>query len=521
MHAEQSGTRPWLIMLYLAGDNSLSEDMVLALQDLQAEGPPAGDKIVAQFDPSGLGLLTQRYDFSDSMKPDGTKKTRLDDYRDTDCAASETNTGSQEALLNFIKWADGRYGSKKEKKDYRHLLVLSGHGSGTTEDFLMSDESPKDSLTIDELTNALQAATKKVLRKKIDVLGMDACYMSMGEVAYQIRESVDFMVGAEGLEPEFGWPYRRILARAKAFLEDNGRHMRPKELAPAIVKEYVDHYSAYDRTAGRSVDLAAIDLGELAKVKKTFGTLVTELSRLDTPDHEKVLLAHWYAQTYKYEQFVDLRDLCDRMESQFGSRTRIGRACRNVMRSLDGCVLRSGCSGCACQYSFGLSIYFPWAVVSPDYQNLDFAEQTGWRQFLLKHIILTRRAPRYDGQARQSIDPVARKKALMGFLKKAQGVLESGTDVQEPIVAQLRRLLRLRSAAGLVENAVKRVADTDIPEEDVPGEINRRVLRARVLRDANSRYSNHTRHTDHTRSLGDREQWVKNLPPVIGEAYWP
>ena len=31
---------PWLVMVYLAGDNNLSEDMVLALQDLKAEGPP-------------------------------------------------------------------------------------------------------------------------------------------------------------------------------------------------------------------------------------------------------------------------------------------------------------------------------------------------------------------------------------------------------------------------------------------------------------------------------------------------
>ena len=44
-------TRPWLVMLFLAGDNSLNEDMVLALQDIQAEGAPAGDRLVALLDP--------------------------------------------------------------------------------------------------------------------------------------------------------------------------------------------------------------------------------------------------------------------------------------------------------------------------------------------------------------------------------------------------------------------------------------------------------------------------------------
>ena len=42
---------------------------------------------------------------------------------------------------------------------------------------------------------------RNTLGKKIDILGMDACFMSMGEVAYEIRESVDVLVGAEGLEP--------------------------------------------------------------------------------------------------------------------------------------------------------------------------------------------------------------------------------------------------------------------------------------------------------------------------------
>ncbi|MCK7472206.1 MAG: clostripain-related cysteine peptidase [Desulfomicrobium escambiense] len=235
-------------MVYLAGDNNLTEDMVLALQDLQAAGAPEGDKIVAQFDPSGLGLFTQRYDFSTP------KGAALDSYRDKTYAGIESNTGTAEALEDFVKWAHGKYGNLR-----RHLLILSGHGSGTTEDFLMSDETSRDSLTIPELKKALEA-TKAILGKKIDVLGMDACYMSMGEVAYEIRESADILIGAEGLEPEFGWPYGRILARARAFLGDatrnpTKRHLNPVELARAIVEEYITHYSDYDRSAGRSADL--------------------------------------------------------------------------------------------------------------------------------------------------------------------------------------------------------------------------------------------------------------------------
>jgi len=60
----KQGKRTWLVMFYMAADNNLTEDMVLAMQDLAAVGPPAGYRIVAQFDPSGLGVGTQRYDFN-------------------------------------------------------------------------------------------------------------------------------------------------------------------------------------------------------------------------------------------------------------------------------------------------------------------------------------------------------------------------------------------------------------------------------------------------------------------------
>ena len=35
-----------------------------------------------------------------------------------------------------------------------------------------------------------------------------------------------------------------------------------------------------------------------------------------------------------------------------------------------------------------------------------------------------------------------------------------------------------------------------------------------------TKHSDRTRHTDHTKGRDERDVWVKNLPPVIGTAYW-
>lgn len=519
---------PWLVMVYLAGDNTLADEMVLAMQDLMAEGPPKDDKIVAQFDPSGVGLSTQRFDFSEK------KSGGLENYRVSNVSA-ETNTGSAANLVDFIKWA---HHYKSYGRTRRHLLILAGHGSGATENFLLSDESAMDSLTIDELKDALSAATfgecpnePPPIRRRIDILGLDACYMNMGEIAYQVRPSVDVMIGAEGPEPSFGWPYRRILANARTHRASHPP-MSPVTLAKTIVTEYVEHYADYDRTAARSVDLGAILLRKkgsaapIEKVASEFTKLVAALDAMPEGDHDKLVLAHWYAQTYKAEQFVDLRDLCIQIETRFRGRIKARSAA--VVTAIEECVIKSGCSGFGYQHSYGLSIYFPWAYLSPDYGNLDFARETGWLGFLKKHLKQTRRELR-RGYTLEAV-------ILPRLLEIAKGEPSSPdlTPLERSIVHRMRKLARLPHGVGpgwwRLERAVARLKEADMPGEDLAEALNGRVVRAGALRDADHRYTGEgsrytgegSRYTgEGSRSPSDREKAVKNLAPAIGRDYWP
>ena len=112
---EPETDRPWLVMLYLAGDNNLQEEMVAALQQVkptmnlstgaQTDERLKRDRIFAQLDPSATGVATYRYDFDERRR--GTK---IDDFRVS--AIPETNTGNVEALVSFIEWANKRAGRK-------------------------------------------------------------------------------------------------------------------------------------------------------------------------------------------------------------------------------------------------------------------------------------------------------------------------------------------------------------------------------------------------------------------------
>jgi hypothetical protein len=316
---------PWLVMLYLAGDTNLTEDMVLALQDLIEVGVPGKDRVVAQLDPIGVGLSTTRYDLTPKAKKppkyggrpkrDGfALQTALQRFEVEDVV--EQSTGSAENLSSFIEWAvgydtDERTKNNESTDSTKYLLILSGHGSGVTEDFFLRDETSMDSLKIPELQQALRAA-KTSFGKKLDILGLDACYMAMGEVQYQLRNDVSIVIGAEGLEPEFGWPYGRILKGARAA----GGCLAPEALAKLIVDTYVKTYSDFDKTAGRSVDLGAVRLAPMKKLAVAVKRLSAALHNLGKSGHERVLLAHWYSQTYKFDQYVDLRDFCRQLKTR-------------------------------------------------------------------------------------------------------------------------------------------------------------------------------------------------------------
>jgi hypothetical protein len=272
---------------------------------------------------------------------------------------------------------------------------------------------------------------------------------------------------------------------------------------------------------------------------------------LSEADHKKLLLAHWYAQTYKYDQYVDLKDLCAQIQTEFPDQSSpIWHNCAQVMTAIDGCVIRSGCSGFACQYSYGFSIYFPWSYVSPDYGNVAFASDTTWPSFLEQHVIATRRVSRYKPD---TFFPVlaptkshaevetARQKLLDELLSAANAPANAELLTIVNRVGRLRNLApvagdRVEAREDRIKAVAHAVAASDIPTVDVPRELTRRFLRRSGVGPAGSRhtenaptsrysersrYAERSRYSEHSRYVEDRETWVKNLPPEVGTAYFP
>jgi hypothetical protein len=439
----------WTVMVYLAGDNNLSTECLFALTEMKKAAPGEHINVLAQFDPRDEHLPTHRYE----INRNGAHSTLFDDIIDkaqfdpkggevrfekesknaialaqsrsrtrkkldnairgaTNLTAlpfedepisDDTDTGSPITLYNFLSFCIQEYPAE------HYIVVLSGHAGGTESDYLLKDESSRGSLTFNELKQVFQQLLKKDLGgHPIDIVGMDNCLMSMGEICYEFRALAQIVIGCESYSPASGWPYRQILERLKQCTKPKSKKTEIQvEAAKAIVEEYVNYYSSY-WVAGLSVTQSALDVRYVVELRERVdqlaATLEQELKRACDNDGRRqssfkddLVLAHWEAQSYNGEWFVDLFDFCDCLQMRSSS-DEVGEQCQKVKEFLaKEFVLRSCYSGAGFQYSYGVSIYFPWSQVSSRYQNLGFVKDSkggGWLSFLETYTDVTRRRPR-------------------------------------------------------------------------------------------------------------------------------
>ena len=419
-------------MVYLSADNNLSEECVWSLKEIFRAPHNAQIGVVVQIDPRAKSI--RRFDVSafhkrntgaagHRVKAAALPEGGLSDGRLLGRAMkTRDNTddmASVKTLIEFIEKCKGLHPAKQ------YLLVLSGHGSGSIGRALLADEfssrgSGVHALTLPGLRNALMATNG------VDIVGFDACGMGMAEVGHQIREHAKFLVASEGFEQNTGWPYFEILSKL-----NETPTMSPKDLAAAIVDTHTTYYSDF-LMAGVSTDIAACNLslsGELAsRVKRLVDRCLDKLPTFrDRPTNEKlprdkrtyledlpltrrgvadaVILAHWRAQSYRFEQHTDLYDFCDLLEKGVND-AEVRDACKAIKdlitgpvpknKSFGSYIVKSGRTGGTFQYSNGLAIYFPWSEFDEEYNKLSFASAASWGPFLERYVRKTRRRPR-DG----------------------------------------------------------------------------------------------------------------------------
>ena len=415
-----STTADWTLLIYIAGDNDLDSFGMKDIKEMKVHGSSEKINVIVQRDTSRLGAGTARYRIT---KAAGLAKDKVMDL-------GETNTGDPAVLADFLAWGMKNYPAK------RTMAVLWNHGNGWDDTdiyaeakkrglspatrpgagarragpiargalpggfvrrsaakrrfrgsfFLTAwqfekgdgprraiafDDDAQDFLDSVEMKNVFEAAAKNT-GKKFDVIGMDACLMSMVETGVQIRNAATVFCGSQEVEPGDGWPYERILKELHATPTMDG-----KTLAALIAKQFVASYGKDEAVTQSSVDLAALDA--VVKAANALGTkLAGVLKKKDMAVRGSISYARTISQGYEHPDYVDLCDFAVNLASVWPAASTDAKA---IVAAVSASVFANYATNAKVKRSRGLSIYLPLAKISPLYANLDFAKG-GWGKFL-------------------------------------------------------------------------------------------------------------------------------------------
>jgi hypothetical protein len=212
-----------------------------------------------------------------------------------------------------------------------------------------------------------------------DLLGFDACLMSMLEIHYQIRDMCGVIVSSQEVEPGDGWPYDAVLTQL-----GSDPTMGAVALGRVIVGEYVDFYRK--QYPNWPVTQSAINAEAIEPVARAASALGSALKNALSTSSAlgRVFAALRRAQSYSDRDYVDLAHF-GKLLAEDGEQHGFGDAAQSVFDAITGAespVIEERHHGDQVANSHGISAYLPARVLSPLYSQLEYARQFEWDEFL-------------------------------------------------------------------------------------------------------------------------------------------
>ena len=376
--AAVTGTPPsatqgkWTVLVYMNGANDLQQYSVLNMNQMERVASNPDVRFVvqwkqfpAQFN-GGTFNGTRRYlansDFSNNIN-----STLLQDM------GTSIDMGSPQTLNDFISWGKANFPAD------HYCLIVWNHGNGwrrsiTNVDFTRAvsyDDETGNSIQIWDLNQALGS-------EHFDLISWDASLMQMMEVAYEIKDNADFIIGSEESPPAEGLPYDLVFAPFR-----DTPNSTPKNLS----KSFVDGMLAVPAYNTKKITQSVLDTSKLPALATAISTLGTELKNNVGSLTAAIQTARVNSQAYSPSSnrvYRDLKDICLRIEAGT-SNSSVLSATAGVKTAIADAVVWEGHNANSIN-STGISIDFSsgstFASASSDYALMKLAIATQWNEYL-------------------------------------------------------------------------------------------------------------------------------------------
>lgn len=363
--------KQWTVLVYMDGDNNLSQFSSNDIREMMASGSGSGVNIVVLWD-NDPGQDAQgaanRHGYYFIERSGATL------LRDT----GEINMGNPKSAKDFISYAVTNFPAD------HYLWVWWNHGGAVDRAAVLKGVCWDDTSNGDHLSESEQKDImlyfKEKAGKKIDIVGFDACLMATAEIAYQYRDVASYLVASEQTEPGDGWDYR-FLTKLTA-----NPSLTPLSAAKQILTYYKNFYT---RENEKDVTMSVFNLAAAGDVARALNDFAAAARSSGASGSIFRTIAKGLAMFGTYNDGEDDRyftkDLYDYLRGVYGSskvpaavRSR-AEACMKLIANKKFIV--SEWHGTAwTNAAFGIAITLKHATAI--YRRLDLCTDTEWDEFL-------------------------------------------------------------------------------------------------------------------------------------------
>ncbi|MBF0225264.1 MAG: hypothetical protein HQK76_07390 [Desulfobacterales bacterium] len=284
----------WTYMLYMAGDNNLSDAAFGDINEMEEVGSTDNVNIVAQVEFSKQ--------FSKNF-PENTLRGKITKDNDIQKIGSSLadignkDMGNRDTLTNFINWAVSTYPAEN------YAIVMWDHGAGWKSKNnriggirgACEDSTSGSFMSLPDIVYAFKQSGVR-----FGMVDFDACLMGMYEIAYEFSGVCDYMTFSEEVEPGEGNPYNTILQKLV-----NNPIMSSRELAKTTTSEFKAFYKAQARTY---ITKSSIDVSKSSQLHSDLSELARIMQSNISQERPNIQYSRDNSISYDYKENHDLGD---------------------------------------------------------------------------------------------------------------------------------------------------------------------------------------------------------------------